>query len=234
MLTLGRPAADRTDGGSAPAAPRPAAGPGPFVYVQSKVAWLTFAEGSSTGPKEAGVSPAVLDELHDREIWLPQSQGDRGLIREDGEPFRLQGAQPNDRYLDLPTDPGALLTRIYADTKGQGPNPDYQAFDSIGEILRESILPPELSEALYRAAAEVPGAVLVKDAVDAAGRHGVAVGRTDSGERREWIFDPETFEYLGERGYLVRDTEFGKAGMVTATTAVLRRGVVDEAGELPR
>jgi hypothetical protein len=74
----------------------------------------------------------------------------------------------------------------------------------------------------------------VKDSTDAAGRHGVAVAFTDKfGERREWIFDPETFDYLGERSYLVRDSEIGPKGMLTATTAVLQRGVVDKTGRLP-
>jgi hypothetical protein len=194
------------------------------------VAWLMF-----NSPGEDADAP-VLDEVHGREIWLPSSEGDEGLIRERGETFGLQGARPNSRYAELPTDPDALLRHIYAETKGQGQGPDDQAFDYIGEALRESILPPELLAALYRAAAKIPGVVLVKDSVDAAGRHGIAVGRTDQhGERREWIFDPATFEYLGERSYLVRDNpEIGAAGMLTGTTAVLQRGVVDRAGDLPQ
>jgi hypothetical protein len=92
-----------------------------------------------------------------------------------------------------------------------------------------------LVAALYRAAAKIPGVVLVADSVDAEGRHGVAVARTDEeGERREWIFNPTTVEYLGERSYLVRDTDLGKAGMLTGTTAVLQRGVVHKTGELPK
>jgi hypothetical protein len=215
--------------------PRVTLGKDDYVYIKSKVAWLVFAKDGGSGPKEAGVDPQVLDEVHSREVWVPASQGSEGLIRERGEMFGSVGAPPNSRYADLPTDPAALLKQVYADTQGQGNSPDYAAFDFLGEALRESLLPPQVAAAIYRAAAMIPGVVLVADSVDAEGRHGVAVARTDEfGERREWIFNATTFEYLGERSYLVRDTETGKAGMLTATTAVLERGVVHQKGDLPK
>ncbi|MEV4254164.1 hypothetical protein AB0J52_13485, partial [Spirillospora sp. NPDC049652] len=74
---------------------------------------------------------------------------------------------------------------------------------------------------------------VVPDSVDAAGRHGVAVALVAYGERNEWIFNKKTLTYLGERGYMVKDTKEAKKGMITATTAVLERGVVNEAGQLP-
>ncbi|MEV6637855.1 CU044_5270 family protein [Actinoplanes sp. NPDC051470] len=222
---------------AAGARPATSVGSGQFVYVRSKVAWLVFAEpfDESDGSQSAGEDPQKLDKVHSREIWLPATAGSKGLIRERGETFGLEGARTNSSYAEMPTEPGALLRKIYAETKGQGDDPDDVAFDYIGEALRESILPPSLAAALYRTAAEIPGVVLVKDSVDAAGRHGVAVGRTDTlGERTEWIFDPQSYEYLGERSYLVRDTKVGKAGMLTATTAVLERAVVNKPGAEPQ
>ncbi|GIM89943.1 CU044_5270 family protein [Paractinoplanes toevensis] len=217
------------------ATPRVSLGSGDYVYVRSKVAWLVFAGDVHSGPKEAGVDAQVLDEVHSREVWVPASTGTEGLAREHGETFGLSGAPPNSRYADLPTDPATLLAQVYADTRGQGNGADGAAFDFLGEALRESLLPPPVAAAIYRAAARIPGVELVADSVDAAGRHGVAVARTDEfGERREWIFNPVTFEYLGERSYLVRDTSTGKAGMLTGTTAVLERGVVHRKGEHPR
>jgi hypothetical protein len=215
--------------------PRVTVGKDEYIYIRSKVAWLVFAKDGGSGPKEAGVDAQVLDEVHSREVWLPASQGSEGLARERGETFGLSGSRPNSRYADLPTDPAALLKQIYADTRGQGNTADGAAFDFVGEALRESLLPPQVAAALYRAAAKIPGVVLVADSVDAEGRHGVAVARTDEfGERREWIFNATTFEYLGERSYLVRDTESGKAGTLTATTAVLERAVVHQKGDLPK
>ncbi|BFU45369.1 CU044_5270 family protein [Krasilnikovia sp. MM14-A1004] len=206
-----------------------------YVYIKSRTAGLVFSEDNKSGHWEAGVDPQVLGPLHLREIWVPAAQGTEGLIREDDDTFGLDGATPNSRYADLPTDPAALLDKIYADTKGMGTGPDAEAFDFIGTALRESLLPPQVTAALYRAAAKIPGVVLVPDSVDAEGRHGVAIGRTDElGERREWIFNATTLDYLGERSYLVRDTATGKAGMLTGTTAVLERGVVHRQGDVPR
>jgi hypothetical protein len=210
-------------------------GQGQYVYVRSRVAWLMINGDPGSGQQEISAANSVLDRVHDREIWLPATRGDEGLIRERGETFGLSGAEPNSTYAELPTDPAELLKRIYAETEGQDSGPDTAAFGFLGDALRESLLPPPVAAAIYRAAARIPGVVLVADSVDAQGRHGVAVARTrEDGERQEWIFDPVTFEYLGERSYLVRDTELGKAGMLTGTTAVLQRGVVSGTGVLPR
>jgi hypothetical protein len=194
-----------------------------YVYIRSRVAWTS---------QEAMTGPRILDPVHDREIWIPQS-GHTGLIRERGETFGSEGAPSNGQTADLPSDPDALLKKIYRDTRGQGNTPDQQAFTTIGDILRESILAPKVTAALYRAAGKIPGVVLVRDSVDAVGRHGVAVARVEFGERTEWIFDKTSLDYLGERSYLVEDTDGGKAGMLTATTAVTVRAVVDKPGERP-
>jgi len=68
--------------------------------------------------------------------------------------------------------------------------------------------------------------VVVDDAVDALGRHGVAVARLDetSGEREEWIFDKKSHVYLGERNVQVRqlkgEAALIKPGTVNFTTAI--------------
>jgi hypothetical protein len=71
---------------------------------------------------------------------------------------------------------------------------------------------------------------VIPDTTDAAGRHGIAVARVDLGERSEWIFDKRTLKYLGQRSYLVENSKEGPKGMLTATTAVLVRGISDTAG----
>jgi hypothetical protein len=205
-----------------------------FVYVKSEIAFAqeTIAQ-SFTGPWK-------MDRLHQREVWLPQDLTRTGLIRENNQDTTLHPSpgqpginNPTYQWLaSLPTDPAALLKKIYADTLGHGAGPDDEAFDMIGELLRESIMPPEVNAALYRAAAKIPGVVVVPDSVDAAGRHGVGIARVDAtGERDEWIFDKKSLTYLGERDYLVRDTSNGKAGMLVGTTAVLARGVADQTGQ---
>ncbi|WP_437114546.1 hypothetical protein [Streptomyces glaucescens] len=91
----------------------------------------------------------------------------------------------------------------------------------------------ETTAALYRAAALIPGVDVVRHAVDAAGRDGVAVARTHDGERTEWIFDRSTARLLGERTVLVDDNAWGEAGPVVASVAVIDSGIVDKAGQAP-
>ncbi|MFC7532841.1 CU044_5270 family protein [Actinoplanes sp. GCM10030250] len=204
---------------------RPASGAteGRYLYVKSRIAYMEFTDNDK----------GSLDELHDREIWLPLFAGGKGRLKEVDRPtdlgvFTAERVQP-----DLPQDPDELLRKIYADSAGKGNSPDGQAFTVIGDLLGESMFPAPTNAAIYQAAAKIPGVELVRDAVDATGRHGVAVAREELGERREWIFDEASGDYLGERSYLVEDKPYGKAGMITATTAVTERGVVDRLGRKP-
>nr|BFE72203.1 hypothetical protein GCM10020092_055040 [Actinoplanes digitatis] len=164
-------------------------------------------------PSEGVVTPA-LETTRIREIWSPQ-QGDRAFVHDGAETFEVYDATPNGAYANLPVEPKLLLRRIYAETETEdtGPEADYSAFDWIGSAMHETILPPRTYVTLYRTAARIPGVVLVDDAVDGAGRHGTAVAFEHLGERREWIFDPRTFDYLGERSYLVEDgaERYGRA-----------------------
>lgn len=47
------------------------------------------------------------------------------------------------------------------------------------------------------------------------------------------MFDATDLSYLGSRTYLTEDTSLGKAGTLLSSDAVLRRAVVDTAGERP-
>ncbi|HEX4089826.1 MAG TPA: CU044_5270 family protein [Trebonia sp.] len=127
----------------------------------------------------------------------------------------------------LPTDPQALLRLIYAQTKGEGPSPDAEAFTTIGDLMRETIVPPGTAAALYRAAALIPGVTVVGHATDAAGRPGVAVAWTVGQDRDEWIFNPATGQFLGERDYNTA------TGAVFGESTVLQRAFTARAGQLP-
>ncbi|GID91994.1 CU044_5270 family protein [Amorphoplanes digitatis] len=220
--------------------PAPAIRPDQFVYIRSRIAYQHIAfggrrfDGGVSWPSEGVVTPA-LETTRIREIWSPQ-QGDRAFVHDGAETFEVYDATPNGAYANLPVEPKLLLRRIYAETETEdtGPEADYSAFDWIGSAMHETILPPRTYVTLYRTAARIPGVVLVDDAVDGAGRHGTAVAFEHLGERREWIFDPRTFDYLGERSYLVEDGAGGTAGTITGLSAVLERAVVDGKGERPR
>ncbi|MET8173500.1 CU044_5270 family protein [Streptomyces clavifer] len=220
--------------------------PGQFLYIRSQVSWLDTSENADTGE-----SRTYVQKLHPRQVWL-SPDGRRGWLIEPGNGTTSQdgltlddnrqepagpgvGAPSHDYLKTLTTDPDELLKKIYEETEGQGNGPDQQAFTTIGDLVREQVMPAELASALYRAAAKIPGVVVVDDSVDAVGRHGIAIARTDetSGDRTEWIFDPKTFSYLGERTVQMRDAEGIKAGTVIGHTAITERAVVDSMKEIP-
>jgi hypothetical protein len=117
----------------------------------------------------------------------------------------------------LPTDPDALLKRLYGDAGNVEPSRRAEtALENIGVIIDSATLLPDLSAAIYRAMAELPGARVVDHAKDAAGRTGVGLTFTDSPEGYAWVFDSSSLVYLG-----------------TTRTALLQVGVTDRKGEEP-
>ncbi|HWU06979.1 MAG TPA: CU044_5270 family protein [Streptomyces sp.] len=180
--------------------------------------WTSVDGSSRTVQRQGGANETLLDA---------PGQGSFGL--------------PTYRFLEkLPTDPTELLKVIYREAElnhGEGSDsttgPDQQAFVMIGDLLRASVAPPEVSAALYRAAAHIPGVIAIPSSVDAAGRRGVAVARVHDGERSEWIFDKETTLFLGERTVLLEDNAWGKAGTAVTSTAVTASGVTDKPGQAP-
>ena len=205
-----------------------------FWYIQSWVSYQVCVGGS-------GGFKCTMEKPHERQIWQSVSnQCVTGLLREDGQntplvfssnylhcPFRGGVNDPTYRLLQsLPTEPHALLSLIEREMQGQQPRPE-EAFTTIGDLLRESIAPPKVSAALYRAAALIPGVAVVASATDAIGRSGVAVALTYQGTRSEWIFSRQTLQYLGERDIDVAN------GSTTGEAAVQQRAFVDHAGQLP-
>ncbi|WP_020136588.1 CU044_5270 family protein [Streptomyces sp. 351MFTsu5.1] len=213
---------------------------GQYIYIASKVADSYI---KADGDKHEGVS----SELHSRQVWNSLDGRDGWLI-EAGETsdksITLKSDTPfsgaYDALAALPTDPDALLRRIYrASDANRDPEVprDQAAFVAIGDLLTESYPPAEVGAALYKAAAKIPGVVSVDDAVDATGRHGVAIARQNDtdGERTEWIFDKKTLQFLGERVVVVKATADSplKVGTVTFTSAITERAVVDAAQQVP-
>lgn len=198
-----------------------------FIYLDSRVSW------------------GYGQPVHRRQVWLSADGSQQGLLVEPGKVSVTGGDQiPLDRndkpsiadptytYLThLTTDPKALLALVhdYVHRNGGGNGFDEETFTLIGDILRENLVPPKLSAALYRAAAMIPGITVLPDVTDAAGRHGVAAAWTDihTGARQSWIFDPNTLTYLGQRD------DNTKTGTIGSTTAVLTRSPVDHIRQLP-
>jgi hypothetical protein len=190
----------------------------------------------------------TMAPLHERQVWLPVANiCHYGLLIENGSRTSLAPTPgglpasacgegnlngPTYRLLQsLPTDPRALLNLIYAQTgdEGQAIGRDGEAFVTIGDLIREAIVPPRTAAALYRAAALIPGVIFVGHVTNATGRPGIAIARTNGQDRQEWIFDPATLQFVGERDY---DMSTGTP-VVNGNAAILQRAFVGKAGQLP-
>ncbi|MEW1773358.1 CU044_5270 family protein [Streptomyces sp. NPDC086777] len=224
---------------AASAGTTPGPGPGQYVYIKSEVSYLSVSH------TDADDSMAMVQPLHIREVWN-SPDGKQGWLDEPGykpkggitldtnvEP--TLGGASYDYLRTLPTDPDVLLKKIYEETEGQGNSPDQEAFTTVGDLLGEELVPAKLSAALYRAAAKIPGVVVVDHAQDGAGREGIALAHVDQkgGDRTEWIFDPGTYAYLGSRAVQVKQADGIRPGTVINRTAVLERTVVDAQKQRP-
>jgi hypothetical protein len=230
----------------------PAVTNGEFMYIRSEVAYSvdTVTNGSET---------SVMEKLHERQIWLPVANiCDTGLLIEDGSRTPLSpypvvdgkvdrtppsGDQPRPNFTcpseghlgdvtyrllqSLPTKPAALLAYLRAGRKWTNDDPATE----IGDLIRENIVPPAVAAALYRVAAQLPGATLVPDATNAVGQHGVGIAWTSTSGgnqyRTEWIFSKTTLQYIGERDYNV------STDAVDGESAIQQRAFVGKAGQLP-
>ncbi|MEU6352802.1 CU044_5270 family protein [Streptomyces sp. NPDC047072] len=214
-----------------------------FVYVR-------MLNRSNTGSWNG---PVRLGAPHTEEYWTSQEPGPQritGWLRssgkdaimpgqtipvENGEPVAAGVHHPTYAWLAaLPTDPDALLVRLREEADPvEGESMDQAVFSLIGDLVSGTVMPPANAAALYRVAARLPGVREIPDAVDAAGRHGVAITLDDTGfaTRDEWIFDRKTLALLGSRAYV---TDPGR-GITTETlfgvSAVMERAVVDGKGE---
>jgi hypothetical protein len=158
----------------------------------------------------------------------------------------------------VPTDPDGLLAAVYQLVEDPacapilvGDTVQDRAFMLIDAML-ETLLPPEVRAALYRALAKIPEVTVVQGATDAAGRRGVAFARAAAIEgpgssgwlRLEIILDPDTYRYLGARHVVTRDhftpdTPTGskgtqnRTGQVLVSRAQLALAVVDAPCQRP-
>jgi hypothetical protein len=221
-----------------------------YMYIASEDRW-------SSTYVSAGGQRTVVGPLHKREIWLSVSNLCKpGLLIDPspgpatklndgvGSPCPNRGGwgDPTYRFLQsLPTNPRTLLNMIYAATKGAGQSPDQEAFTTIGDALREAIAPPDISAALYRAAALIPGVRVVPHVTDILGRSGIGVQfarkviqspapgvpyrETYDPNGPIWIFHPRSLLWMGENDGSLHGKAMGEV--------VLKRAIVDHLGQLP-
>jgi hypothetical protein len=143
------------------------------------------------------------------------------------------GCTPTPAYHGgLPTTAGAMLTYLYRHSQGQNP-PDVQAFITAGDLIRESLVPPDALAAVFRAVARIPGVSVARHAVNAAGKPGTGVQQTFHGISEQLIFNPATYAFIGEREVVVAAGSGLPIGTVMDSTAILAAGVTSQPGQLP-
>jgi hypothetical protein len=237
---------------AAAAAHQPVPRPGQFIYVSSVATNL----GQQMTIGSPDVSSWL--SRNDRQIWLSVDGRKAGVVRIvqgayeqlpwGATPPPINGSRVQwdplpastcpgkaparftyEFLTTLPTDPARLRTWIYQHKDG-GLRADAQAWADIGDLLREMLVPPKLAAALFHVAATIPGVTVDKHATDAAGRSGIAVARYDSGFKAdaELIFDPRSYQFLGEGSALAKPVAGeGPAGTVIGSTAQLQVSVVN-------
>ena len=232
--------------------PNPVVRDSDFMYIRSMDAYTddTIVDGHET---------SVMEKLHERQIWLPVANiCATGLVIENGQrtlisPFPVTANGTIDRHppkgtpqlnvtcpsrghlgdasyrllQSIPTQQGALAAYLTAGKKWTNDDPPTE----IGDMIRETIMPPALAAALYRLAATLPGATLVPHATNAVGRAGIGIMWTSTSAKQvyknEWIFDKTTLQFIGERIY---DPQTGK---VSGESAVIQQAFTAKAGQLP-
>ena len=231
--------------------PAPVVRDSDFTYIRSEVAYEVDSISN-------GHETSSMEKLHERQIWLPVANVcATGLLIEQGEhtpisPFPVANGKvdrdppkgtpvpnftcPSEGHLgdttyrllqSIPTQPDALLAYLKAGKKWTNDDPPTE----IGDMIRETIMPPALAAALYRLAATLPGATLVPHATNVAGRAGIGIMWTSKTARQvyknEWIFDKTTLRFIGEKTY---DPGTGR---LTGESAIIQQAFTAKAGQMP-
>ena len=141
----------------------------------------------------------------------------------------------------LPTDAEAMHHYLYrADPGGLSSGPigaDERALNRAADVLRLSQHLPAVQAAVFQAMARIPGVELRLDGIDVAGRHGIALAYTGTGNETELVFEPGTYKYLGVNRkmtwiYVVREPErYVLLPDDAIQEAVTRVAIVDRVGQ---
>ncbi|GIH14976.1 CU044_5270 family protein [Rugosimonospora africana] len=132
-------------------------------------------------------------------------------------PGKTEPCTPSPAYQpDLPTDPDAMMAYLYQ--HGGEPGDPNATGKAVLTLLQEQYVRPPAREALFEAAARIPGLRLIPNVTDGAGRTGVGVAWSEAGKNGLLIFDPKDYSLL--------DSGTGAGG-----DAVIRQAIVNEVGQ---
>ncbi|WP_433217898.1 CU044_5270 family protein [Microtetraspora malaysiensis] len=201
-----------------------------YLYRTKRSIWL-----SADGTKDGALKIETLKPRPYPGWPLPASASEKKPGSVDWHKLPFCGDATDTAYTNLkklPDDAEGMRAYLYSREHGDRPA-DAAAWTAVGDLLRETYMPAAQRAALFKAAATIPGVTVTEDAVDAAGRKGIGVGRESLGVREDIVFHPGTYELLGERGIVVDEKE-AKAplGSLVASTAQLTISAEDTAPEV--
>ncbi|GAA3531828.1 hypothetical protein GCM10022419_008530 [Nonomuraea rosea] len=237
--------------------------PGQFILVESSTMYGMFSMGQKgevesrqlyrTNRKiwqsvDGSANGLLFIEELASKPWPGQSLPDQAERGEPGStwhtlascPAQLGEARLDYAFLStLPADATAMRERLYRLSGGphieaKGIDADEAAFNQVGDMVRETYLPRAQRDALFEAAKSIPGVEVAEGVADGSDRKGVALALpARGGTLRQFIFDPETHLYLGERSTVV-DAKAAVApkGSVVGLSAQTKVSVVDELPEV--
>jgi hypothetical protein len=191
----------------------------------------TWIDANGAGRARAVSAKPEFLTAGQRRAWV--AAGSPHLGSGGAEDFALSG-QPFLDTSDLPTQPKALRGLIEARKIPlvDGPPGEAETFTLVGDMLRNTYLPPAFRAALYRVVAELPKVELLGEVEDPIDRKGIGVAYTKGSVTHELIFDPATSALLGEREVAARripDLQV-PAGTETGSVTYLESKVVDSLG----
>jgi hypothetical protein len=149
----------------------------------------------------------------------------------------------------LPTDPEALRLAVEGNQiqvsgfnlmypSAQHLDAEQSAAELLNVLQEGTPMTPQLRAAIFNALAEIPGVEVDTEATDSLGRQGYAIGSVDAatGNRLEYVFDPDTAELLAQRDVLGKPGQGAylkgvRAGLTVRETDYLETAVVDSTGE---
>ncbi|UBU08352.1 CU044_5270 family protein [Nonomuraea gerenzanensis] len=213
--------------------------PGRWLYVKQTIAPLR-KEPEPEVDRDKRMTLETWHSLDGKQIALDNGRGK--LVTEEYGPG-VTGAD----LARAPVTPEEMIARIGASVDAT-PVTEFddadatrqeRIFRTISQLLGEQPLVADVRAALFRALPMIQGVSVKQDAIDAAGRHGVAFGYTGAWERSEIIVSAQDYRFLGTYGETVADRTFPiskmtvRAGTPTVWTANMESRVVDRPGDRP-
>ncbi|MFG6202530.1 CU044_5270 family protein [Nonomuraea sp. JJY05] len=216
--------------------------PGRWLYVKQTIAPLR-KEPEPEVDRNQRMTLETWHSLDGRQMALDDGRGK--LVTEEYGP----GVTAAD-LARAPVTPEEMIARIGASVDAT-PVTEFddadatrqeRIFRTISQLLGEQPLVADVRAALFRALPMIQGVSVKQDAIDAAGRHGIAFDYTGAWERVEIIVSAQDYRFLGTYGESVADRTFSLPGGATRTvkagtplvwSARMSAKVVDKPGDQP-